>query len=230
MAKKLKKSKPVNPKKKSAFAISKQNKIILGSLLMLFSVALFFSFISFYFTWQDDQSLLSEFGDRNEEAMNLLNKFGAAVSHFAMYRGFGLASLIVTALLFMTGLYMFLSLSKKGLLKKWIWGLLFMIWISIALGFFAANRPLLGGLVGFEMNDFLQDYTGKLGVFLLLLFGLIFILVRLFKVSPDEIMAYLNQKKTSLATELKGTTGETSIDDVLVKEKDDPIVSGYLYP
>jgi S-DNA-T family DNA segregation ATPase FtsK/SpoIIIE len=224
MAKKLKKSKPVNPKKKSAFAISKQNKIILGSLLMLFSVALFFSFISFYFTWQDDQSLLSEFADRNEEAMNLLNKFGAAVSHFAMYRGFGLASLIVTALLFTTGLYMFLSLSNKGLLKKWIWGLLFMIWISIALGFFAANRPLLGGLVGYEMNDFLQDYTGKLGVFLLLLFGLIFIVVRLFKVSPDEIMAYLNQKRTSLATELKGTTGETSIDDVLVKEKDDPIV------
>ena len=184
---------------------------------MLFSVAIFFSFISFYFTWQDDQSLLSEFSNRNEEAMNLLNKFGATVSHFAMYRGFGLASLIVTALLFMTGLYMFLSLTKKGLLKKWIWGLMFMIWISIALGFFAANRPLLGGLVGYEMNDFLQDYTGKLGVFLLLLFGLIFILVRLFKVSPDEILANLNQKKSSLATELKGTTAETPIDDAFRK-------------
>ncbi|TFG74921.1 MAG: DNA translocase FtsK, partial [Flavobacteriales bacterium] len=224
MAKNVKKSKTVSPKNKSAFTISKQNKIILGSLLMLFSVALFFSFISFYFTWQDDQSLLSEFGDRNEEALNLLNKFGAAVSHFAMYRGFGLASLIITALLFMTGLFMFLSLTKKGLLKKWIWGLLFMIWISIALGFFAAERPLLGGLVGFEMNDFLQDYTGKIGVFLLLLFGLIFILVRLFKVSPDELMAYLNQKKASLASDLKGTNSETTLKSDFGSESEDSVI------
>ncbi|TDS13601.1 S-DNA-T family DNA segregation ATPase FtsK/SpoIIIE [Maribacter caenipelagi] len=203
MAKKATKSKPKPTKKRTPFRLSKQNKIILGSLLMLFSIALFFSFISFYFNWQDDQSLLSEFKDRNELAKNLLNKFGASISHFFMYKGFGVASLIVPFLICITGIYLFLGLPLKALFKKWIWGLLFIIWISITLGFFATSSPLLGGLVGFEMNDFLQDYAGKIGVLLLLVFGLIFILVRLFDVTPEGILSFFKSRKEAISTEFK---------------------------
>jgi S-DNA-T family DNA segregation ATPase FtsK/SpoIIIE len=153
---------------------------------------------------------LTEFADRNEEAKNLLNKFGASVSHFVVYQGFGIASLILTVLLCITGLYYFLSLEKKGLFKKWIWGLIFMIWTSIALGFLADTRPLLGGLVGYEMNDFLQDYTGKIGVFLLLLFGLTFILVRLFEFTPDGMARFFRSKTSSLASDFKGKVPSTS--------------------
>ena len=108
MAKKRRKSKPKTAKKGFSLKLSKQNKIILGSLLMLFSIALFFSFVSFYFTWQEDQSILSQFADRDKAGQNLLNKFGASVSHFFMYRGFGIASLIFPffALLYRT-LYVF---------------------------------------------------------------------------------------------------------------------------
>ncbi|TDQ31265.1 FtsK/SpoIIIE family DNA translocase [Zeaxanthinibacter enoshimensis] len=201
MAKKKKKSKPTSSKKSVSFRLSKQNKVIFGSLLILLSLALFFSFISFYFTWQDDQSLLSEFRDRNATAKNLLNKFGAAVSHFFMYRGFGIASLIFPYLLCITGLHLFLSIGKNGLLRKWIWGLVFVIWISIAMGFFASEMPLLGGLVGYEMNDFLQDYTGKIGVFLLLLFGLTIIMVRLFKFTPEGVAEFFNRKKSAVKNE-----------------------------
>ncbi|MEA1786307.1 DNA translocase FtsK 4TM domain-containing protein [Arenibacter sp. GZD96] len=227
MIKKDKKSKSTTTKKRFSLRLSKQNKIILGSLLMLLSVALFFSFISFYFTWKEDQSLLSAFSDRNQEAQNLLNKFGAGVSHFFMYRGFGLASFIFSFLLFSTGLSLFMSLEKKGLVKKWIWGLLFVVWISIALGFFAADRPLLGGLVGYEMNDFLQDYTGKIGVFLILLFVLIIILVRFFKVNPEQIVSFLGQKRKSLVSEFKNPGQEQntdSVSEVLSKEDETPIV------
>ncbi len=228
MAKKRRKSKAAPKKKAFSFNLSKQNKIILGSLLILLSIALFFSFASFYFTWQDDQSLLDQFKDRNAEAANLLRKFGASVSHFAMYKGFGIASFILTVLLCLTGLHMFLGLDGKGLLKKWIWGLIFMIWISIGLGFFAYEKPLLGGLVGYEMNDFLQDYTGKIGVVLLLLFGLIFIMVRLFKFSPEGIGSYLNTKSKSIASEFKRNPKET-VDEspeeiILSPEKEEPIV------
>src|SRR5680860_44664 len=228
MAKKVRKSKPKTKKKGFSLRLSKQNKIILGSLLILLSMALFFSFVSFYFTWQDDQSLLTEFADRNEGAKNLLNKFGASVSHFVVYKGFGIASLILTILLCITGLYYFLSLEKKGLFKKWIWGLIFMIWISIALGFLADTKPLLGGLVGYEMNDFLQDYTGKIGVFLLLLFGLTFILVRFFEFTPDGMARFFKAKTASLSSELKGSS-QTKADTVnsdgilLSTEKDAPV-------
>lgn len=218
MAKKVKKSKPTATKKGRSLKLSKKNKIILGSLLMLFSIALFFSFISFYFTWQADQSLLSEFSDRNEQAKNLLNKFGASISHFFVYKGFGLASLIFTFLFFITGLHLFLSLDKKGLLRKWIWGLVFIIWISITLGFFAEKRPLLGGIVGYEMNDFLQDYAGKIGVFLLLLFGLTIILVRLFHFTPEGIINFFNQKRNSLTADFKRKQAATVTDNSDLEE------------
>lgn len=211
MAKKATKSKPTPVTKKNPFILSKQNKIILGSLLMLFSIALFFSFVSFYFTWQEDQSLLTEFKNRNEEAKNLLNKFGASVSHFVVYKGFGIASLVFPFLIFVSGVYLFLNLNKKALLKKWIWGLTFLVWISVALGFFATESPLLGGLVGYEMNDFLQDYTGKIGVVLLLLFGLVFIIVRLFKLTPEGIIEFLSAKKQALSKEFTREPKQTAV-------------------
>lgn len=230
MAKKRTKSKPKTKasKKSFSFSLSRQNKIIFGSLLILFSIALFFSFVSFYFSWQDDQSLLTEFSDRNQEAKNLLNKFGAAVSHFFMYKGFGLSSLIFPFLLAITGVYMFLGLDKKGLLSKWIWGIVFIIWISIALGFFAISKPLLGGLIGYETNDFLQDYTGRIGVLLLLLFGLTIILVRFFKLTPDGAINYFKERKKAISTELRNekedVINEEQEDVYLEKEDDTPIV------
>ena len=229
MAKKVKKSKPKTTKKGTSYTLSKQNKIILGSLLVLLSIALFFSFISFYFTWQNDQSLLSEFSDRNQEAKNLLNKFGAAISHIFLYKGFGLASFIFPILLCLSGLYMFLGMQKTGILKKWIWGLVFIIWTSITLGFFATSKPLLGGLVGYEMNDFLQSYIGKIGVILVLIFVLIFILVRLFKFSPEDIGKYFKEKKESLTTEFKNTSKtkekeSTSTSTNIEAEDESPVI------
>ena len=221
MAKKRTKSKTkktTGAPKKVSFKLSKQNKIIFGSLLIVLSIALFFSFMSFYFTWQEDQSMLSQFADRNAQASNLLNKFGANVSHFFMYKGFGLASFVFPFLLAVTGLYLFLGLELKGLISKWIWGLVGVIWGSIALGFFAADFPLLGGLVGYEMNDFLQDYTGKIGVFLILIFILMVILVRLFNFTPEGFANFFRRQKRQITSELNdgdtsNTTAAPSVDD-----------------
>ena len=206
MAKKRTKSKSkktTTAKKKVSFKPSKQNKIIFGSLLIVLSIALFFSFMSFYFTWQEDQSMLSQFADRNAQASNLLNKFGANVSHFFMYKGFGLASFVFPFLLAVTGLYLFLGLNGKRLISKWIWGFAGVIWGSIALGFFAADFPLLGGLIGYEMNDFLQDYTGKIGVFLILIFVLMVILVRLFNFTPEGFVNFFRRQKQNIKSDFK---------------------------
>ncbi|MCK0159728.1 DNA translocase FtsK [Allomuricauda sp. F6463D] len=220
MAKKRTKSKSkrtATAPKKVSFKLSKQNKIIIGSLLIVLSIALFFSFTSFYFTWQEDQSMLTQFADRNSEASNLLNKFGASVSHFFMYQGFGLASFVFPFLLAVTGLYLFLGLDGKRLASKWVWGLVGAIWGSVALGFFAADFPLLGGLIGYEMNDFLQDYTGKIGVFLILLFVLMVILVQLFNFTPEGFVDFFRRQKQKIKSDFEEkpvteTTG-TSLKD-----------------
>ena len=229
MAKKRRKPNTTTAKKKTSFKLSKKNKIILGSFLILLSIALFFSFISYYFTWQADQSLLTEFRDRNAEAANLLNKFGAAISHFFIYQGFGLASFVFPVLLAVTGLYLFLGLESKNLLGKWIWGLLGVIWTSIALGFFANEQPLLGGLIGYEMNDFLQDYTGKIGVFLLLLFTLISIFVKLFNFSPEAIGNYFKAKRASSKKDKVPTVPKESGIELSVEEEPETTIDTYTH-
>ncbi len=231
MAKKRTKSKSkktTTAKKKVSLKPSKQNKIIFGSLLIVLSIALFFSFMSFYFTWQEDQSMLSQFADRNAQASNLLNKFGASVSHFFMYKGFGLASFVFPFLLAVTGLYLFLGLNGKRLISKWIWGLVGVIWGSIALGFFAADFPLLGGLIGYEMNDFLQDYTGKVGVFLILIFVLMVILVRLFNFTPEGFANFFRRQKQKIksdfdeepSTETTATPSKDEEDSIVLTTED----------
>ncbi len=236
MAKKRRKSKSTSSKKRFSLRLSKQNKVILGSLLIVLSIALFFSFISFYFTWQEDQSALSQFADRNAEAKNLMKKFGASVSHFFMYRGFGLAAFVFPVLLALTGLYFFLGLQAKRLIGKWIWGLLGVIWVSTALGFFAVERPLLGGLVGFEMNDFLQDYIGRIGIFLLLLFILVVIMVRLFNFSPEGIGNYFKEKRTLFKKEggpkpetVLASSGENSIELTMPEESVEQKIDTYTH-
>lgn len=172
---------------------------------------------------------MSEFSDRNAEAENLLNKFGAAVSHFFMYKGFGLASFVFPVLLAITGLYLFLGLDGKNLWSKWIWGMLGILWASIAFGFFFFEQPLLGGVVGYEMNDFLQDYTGKIGVFLILVFTLIVILVRLFNFSPEAIGNYFRAINFSKPKSPVAALGEDSIELDLEPEETEIKVDTYTH-
>ena len=206
----------------------------------MLSIAMCLSFISFFFNWQQDQSVLSAFSDRTIEAANLLNKFGAAVSHYLIFKGFGISAFILALLIGLTGLYLFFGLELKRLMNRWIWGLIITAWVSIALGFFAHVQPLLGGQVGFEMNDLLQHYLGKIGVTLLLLFVFVIILVRLFGLNPQSILQRL--RKSSDVTENEATPfdlrtneavkddGELPVDELIPKvdpythKKDIPVI------
>ena len=95
------------PRKKISFSLSKQQKILLGSFLFLLGLALLFSFASYFFTWQADQSEIGILAERELQTKNWLNKFGANVAHFFVYDGFGLAAFIFAFLVTLTGVYYF---------------------------------------------------------------------------------------------------------------------------
>ncbi|MCM5663612.1 DNA translocase FtsK [Galbibacter mesophilus] len=209
--KKTKTTKKTSDKKIPTFKISNQQKIILGSLLMLISIACFIAFVSFFSTWQEDQSLLKEFGNRQAEAKNWLNKFGASVSHFFIYKGVGIAAFIFPILLFQTGFYLFLNYSPKKLFNRWFWGIIISIWLAILFGFFSESAPLLGGVVGFEMNDFLRAYIGNIGLALLLFFVFITYAVVRLGVTPQKIASlfYTTQEEFKAAFKNNKTKAET---------------------
>ncbi|MWB95455.1 DNA translocase FtsK [Flavobacterium sp. GA093] len=187
---------------KKSWKLTKQHKFVLGCLLVLFSVALLVAFISFYINGQSDQSAVSELGDRSEVVQNWLGKFGAYLSDLIVYRGFGIASFILVRLFFLTGLFMALELSTKKLKNIWFWDLFAIIIVSVLFGFFATSAPELGGTIGYELNLFSQDYIGKTGTLLTLLFGLILYLIFKIKVSPEKIQSYFDSTKKEFSSEL----------------------------
>ncbi len=207
MAKTTKKANTVNNESEADSKIikglSRQYKVILGALLLLFSVALALSFVSFYIYGQQDQSAVDELGLRSIEVRNWLGKFGAYLAHLFVYQGFGVASFVFVRLFFMTGSYLVLDLSVKKLRNSWFWDTFVAIIIAILFGFFATSLPELGGVIGFEMNLFLQDYLGKAGTLLTLIFGLIIFLIFRIKVSPDTVKNAFEKTKNKVAEDFE---------------------------
>ena len=176
-----------------AFFKNRQTQTVFGLFLTLFSFFLVIAFFSFFFSWQEDQSTLSQFANKAVKSKNLLGKIGTQLSDFFIYRGFGLAGFIIPVLIFLTGVSILFKISFKTIVKNWNWGLLFMLWISIAFGF--APNKILSGVVGFEMNEYLQTFLGSTGLILSLAFLLFSYLVVKFKVTPEKIINQLRSKK-----------------------------------
>ncbi|WP_166919616.1 DNA translocase FtsK [Flavobacterium poyangense] len=208
---------------------NKQQRFVIGCLLVLFSIALLVAFISFYINGQTDQSAVSELGDRSEVVQNWLGKFGAFLSDLIVYKGFGLASFIFVRLFFLTGMFLALELSLKKLKNIWFWDLFAIIIVSVLFGFFATSAPELGGTIGYELNLFSQDYIGKTGTLLALLFGLIIYLIFKIKLSPEKIQHYFDSTKNELKSELEAlktkprTENSYNLEEFAVEEEDEEL-------
>ena len=188
---------------KIPFKFDKQHKVVLGFFLLLFSVALCVAFISFFLSGQSDQSVVNALTNRSEVAENWLGKIGAFLADLFIYRGFGAASFILVILFFLTGAYLIMGLPLKKLKSTWFWNLYAIVIISIILGFFFTSLPELGGVIGFEMNLFFQDFIGKTGTLLLLSFGVIIYLFYKIKISPELIKDFFENSNTAASDKNK---------------------------
>lgn len=186
-----------------SFFENRQTQTILGLFLMLFAMFLATSFVSYLLNWQEDQSQLSNFSDKNITVQNLLGKIGASISHFFIYDGFGIAAVYLPVLLFFTGLLIFFKGGLKRIRKFWGWGILGILWLSITLGFLLPNNSILAGVVGFELNNYLQQFLGKTGLFLSLLFLLVSYLVIRFKLTPELVKSSFIKVKDATQIEVE---------------------------
>ncbi len=155
----------------------KQYRFLFGVLLILLSIGLLVSFISFFITGKTDQSAVDYMLYRTEPVENWLGKLGAYLSDFFIYRGFGVASFLFVKIFFLSGIFLVLELPIKKLKNTWFWDLFAIVVLSILFGFFSTTLPELGGTVGYEMNIFLQDYIGKTGTLLVIVFSIVIYLI-----------------------------------------------------
>ncbi len=217
MAKKTNNSAKNNPPRSYAivtFFKSRQSQTVIGSFLLFFSLFLFVAFVSFFSNWGEDQSIIYEFTNSTAKGKNLLGKVGANLSHFFIYKGFGLGAFIVPYLLFLSGLFWLFKTKFSRIIISYNWGLLSMVWISISLGFLKKSSPLLSGITGYEINEYLELFIGRTGLGIILFFLMISYIIIRFKITPELLIKKFKSKrieKNSVFTTVKDS--EISQDD-----------------
>jgi S-DNA-T family DNA segregation ATPase FtsK/SpoIIIE len=182
----------LNNRLKKNFSLTRTQQIMFGVFLILISIIIFSSQISYFNTWRIDQSELSSFFDKTSETVNIASKFGALISHFLIYMMFGVSSLIFSVLIFVSGLTLFVDANRKKLTERWFWGLIIMIWFSLFFGHFSTNY-LYSGTIGYELNEFLNIYIGSIGIISILAFILISYLVIRLNITPEKIYLFIKK-------------------------------------
>ncbi|MBQ0769719.1 MAG: DNA translocase FtsK [Bizionia sp.] len=208
--------------RKPLFVLSNQQKLIFGSFFVLLGILLFIAFLSFLFTGKADQSILSELPSRAVETENWASQVGAWLSDFFIQRGFGISAFIFAGLVFLSGVFTLLDLTKAKLIQHWFWGTLIALWISTLFGFAGHKNDVLSGTIGFEVNTYIQDFIGKIGTVLLLLFGLITYLAMRFKVTPERIINAFKRAKKDIKSDFKDVKNDVApLDNNLSAEAED---------
>ena len=200
-------TKPVKEKTtKIGFSkLSQKQRLVIGGFFIVLGLMVLISITSYFFSWQADQNEYGNFS-RDNVNQNLLRPLGNFIGHTLVYKGFGVAAYIFPTLLLLTGISYFWNYGSKQLKNRWFWGMYLTLFFAIFFGFFHNSFGLLSGIVGFEINDLMQDYTGKVGTVLLLCFlGLLYCIVRL-NLTPAVVGNYFSKTKNKVTKEFKEVT------------------------
>ena len=178
-------------KNKEKRELSSAKRLFIGSSLAILSIFLFVSFVSYFFTGEIDQSNLYSFSDKNITNSNSLGKIGAIISDFFIYKGFGVSSIIISFLIFLSSLHVLLEIKKRKLIKNWLWGFYLIFLFSIFFGLVDYGN-IYSGIIGYEIVSFLNVYINSIGVvFLLVFMSLLYLTFRL-KLGLDDIKRSVN--------------------------------------
>lgn len=155
---------------------------IVGLLLILFSAYLTIAFVSYFSSWEVDQDKV--LGSRADlflpetKVKNWLGKFGALISHFFMYKGFGAASFILVPVLCIFGLQKVVQrklISVGSFNAKWLF---IMVWSSLVLSYIFSDKLFfMGGGFGYFINAGISNYVGNMGLVALIVFSMLAFLV-----------------------------------------------------
>jgi S-DNA-T family DNA segregation ATPase FtsK/SpoIIIE len=152
---------------------------ISGAVSLLVSIFLFIAFISYFFTWKEDQDKVSQGAsvlfDNDVKVNNLLGRLGAYISHFFIYKGFGAASLLFCTFFFVLGVNLLFTRKVFSVSRNLKYVTIGLLVLSGSLAFIFSNSEFrFGGGVGAMISGWLTGALGTIGtaaVLLLLAIG-----------------------------------------------------------
>ncbi len=180
-------------------------KVVLGYTLLFTSIVLFISFISYMFNWKVDQSNVNSLFDRDIQVENILGKVGASISHFFIFKLFGIGSFVIPIILLLSSYFILFNKKIFQLIKNINWLLVLMIWTIIFSGYISDYYPLQTGIVGFELNLFLKSYIGDTGIIIILSFISLTSAAVLWNLTPDSFLSLFKNTNNSKTNTLDST-------------------------
>ena len=193
---------------------------IIGAFFLLISFLLFVAFTSYIFTWQEDQSKVFKgakilLPGEDQNVANMLGSAGAYFSDLFIRQGFGIASYLFCTLFFIIGVNLFFGRRLFSLSRNIKYVIAGLIVISVTASFLMQGKAFAwGGAAGNTVNEWLQQFIGKVGTAaVLLVAALSYIIWRfnpVFKLSPKKA-----QEETGDTVDEENITGEATSENEL---------------
>lgn len=174
MAKKSTNKQVKTKKRKKKIFSDERIKIVLGVFTILLSAFLTLAFISYFFTWKEDQSF--QFSKVVSEASlqveNWSGKAGAYFANLFINKWFGIASFTFPFLFLVIGFRLF-KIKIYSIRKSFKIAIIGTIITSVLLGYIFGNSngylgSGLGGSHGYIIAEWLNSFLGKVGTAFLL--------------------------------------------------------------
>lgn len=202
---------------KSGFSFSFFNdprlKLALGFFLLIASLYLVTAFISYLFTGKADQSVVDAvretgLADSGREVENWLGLYGAIISHYFIFKWFGISAFFIPPILFLLGFKMVFKRALLPLFSVFIFSLFSGLWLCLLLGYITNSVVgvheinFLSGGLGFELAKISNGLLGW-GTFLVLVFSLFVFIIYFFNVTTINAFQVKDPKPMGNAALLK---------------------------
>ena len=179
-----------------AFLRDPRLKLAVGLFLMFGGLYMFFALLSYMFTGQADfsevgnhQSMKSIFQSlREKEISNWLGLYGAIISHFFIFRWFGISSFLIPPLIFFLGFKMVFQKEFIRISSYAIFAFFSIVWLCLMLGYMVEINEggyawqILGGGFGLLLAQLSYGMFGW-GTFLILILTLFIFIIFYFNVT-----------------------------------------------
>ena len=182
-------------------------KLAAGFFLIIAGLSMFFALLSYMFTGQADfsevgsqQSISGIFESLKEkEISNWLGLYGAVISHFFIFRWFGISSFFIPPLLFLVGFRIVFNKQLIRISSYAIFAIFSIVWLCLMLGYMVEINQgglawqILGGGFGLLLAQLSFGLFGW-GTFLVLILTLFIFIIFYFNITSIPAFQYKNPK------------------------------------
>ncbi len=221
-----------------SFLKDRRFQLTIGLFLIISSVYLMTAFVSYLFTGKADQTVVEAIGqtdvlDSGRETENWLGLSGAFVSHYFIFRWFGLAAYFTPVLMFLAGYKIVFRKELLPLYSSFVFCAFFTLWVCVMLGYTVYTTEgvsrwgFVSGGIGYELALMLEGLIGW-GTVLLLIFSLLVFMIYYFNItSVLGMKGKLTSGVESLEKNISKTVDDLKSPEELDETSDKTSVKGY---